>query len=84
MAVRDFAIDEFRSCRVFEYFGLSSLVTSRYSSPMGQFGGSIGYTGTGYWISTNLSMISLFVSVLGSIINSRLEAICLTQSFDTP
>jgi hypothetical protein len=84
MAVRDFVMDDFRSCRVFEYFGLSSLVTRGHLFPTGQYGGPIGYTGTGYWIRTNVPMISLFVPVLGWIINSRLEAICLAQSFDTP
>jgi hypothetical protein len=83
MAAPDFVVDEIRSCRVFECFGLSPLVTSRYLFSTGPFDSSIGSTQTGCWIRTNLSMISLFISILESIINSSLEAIRLAQSSDT-
>jgi hypothetical protein len=77
MAASDFAVDEIRSCRVFECFRLSSLVTSPYLFSTGPFGGSIGSTRAGCWIRTNLSIISLLISILGPIINSRLGAIRL-------
>jgi hypothetical protein len=51
MAAPDFVVDEIRSCRVFECFGLSSLVTSRYLFSTAPFGGSIGSARTGCWIS---------------------------------
>jgi hypothetical protein len=77
MAAPDFAVDEIRSCRVFECFQLRSLVTSRYLFLTRPFGGSIGSRRAECRIRTNLSIMSLLISILGPIINSRLEAIRL-------